>query len=146
MAYNGYLLKIKGKSGTAYSSDYTFPHEWIVAESFKVVEGVQDMDSYRDAKGELHRNVLEHTIYKGEFQVRDNIKDSEYQAIMTQIRNRYVGKTQKERTYMIDAYCTETGVYTGSIKVYMPDPEITIKKIIKNDLVYKPIRFAFIQY
>ena len=109
MAYNGYLLKIKGKAGTAYSSDYVFPLTWIEAESFKVVDGTQDLDSYRDTKGVLHRNVLEHSIYKGEFQVRENIKDSEYQAIMTEIRNRSIGNMLKERKYKIDAYCCETG-------------------------------------
>lgn len=148
MAYNGYLLKIKGKEGTAYSSDYVFPLNWITAESFKVVDGTQDLDSYRDTKGVLHRNVLEHSIYKGEFEVRENIKDSEYQTIMSQIRNRCISATQKERKYKIDAYCCETGTYTGSIEVYMPDPEVTIKYIDTkhNDLIYKAIRFAFIQY
>lgn len=143
MAYNDYLLKIKGTSGS-FASDYEFPKTWIEAETFKVVRGVQDKDSYRDGNGVLHRTALAHTIYKGEFQVRENIKASEYNAIMEQIQGRYINVT--ERKLRIDAYVTETGQYTGSIDVYMPDPEVTIKKIIKNDLVYKTIRFAFIQY
>ena len=143
MAYDGYLLKIKGTTGD-YLSDYTFPHEWITAESFKVVKGTQDLDSYRDAKGELHRNALSHTIYKVEFQLRENIRASQFNAIMTQIQGRYTKPAEKK--LKIVAYITETGNYTDPIDVYIPDIEVTIKMIENNDLRYNSIRLAFIQY
>lgn len=143
MAYSNYLLKIKGTSGN-YASDYEFPKNWIVADTFKVINSIQDKDSYRDGDGVLHRTALAHTIYKVEFQIRENIKASQYNAIMEQISNRYIKAS--ERKLKIDAYRTDTGTYTGSIDVYIPDPEVTIKQIVTNDLIYKSIRIAFIQY
>jgi len=135
MAYDGYILKI---------GNYEFPKQWIEAESFKVVKGIQDLDSYRDANGVLHRNALSHQIYKVEFQVRENIKASEYNAIMSEISSRYIKPA--ERKLQIDAYIPESGNYTGMIDVYMPDPEVTIKRIEGSDLIYKTVRFAFIGY
>jgi len=135
MAYGGYLLKI---------GNYEFPKQWIEAETFKVVKGIQDLDSYRDANGVLHRNALSHQIYKVEFQIRENIKASEYNVIMSAISSRYT--KPEERKLQIDAYIPESGTYTGLIDVYMPDPEVIIKRIIEGDLIYKTIRFAFIGY
>ena len=138
MAYQGYLLKIKG------TTDYEFPLEWITFESFKPIRGIQDLDSYRDGNGVLHRNALNTKVVKVEFQLRENIKASEYDVIMKAISDRYTKAA--ERKLQIDVYLPETGVYTGAIDVYMPDPEVVIKRADKNDLVYKSIRMAFIGY
>lgn len=146
MAYDGYLIKIKGGSTTGYTTDYEFPKNWIAAETFKVITSVQDMDSYRDGQGVLHRNALAHTIYKVEFQTRDRIKASDYNAIMEQITHRYTSSA--ERKLKIKAYQTESGTYTDWIDAYLPDFDITIKLVDEqhNDLIYKAVRFAFIQY
>lgn len=135
MAYNGYLLKI---------GDYEFPKEWIQYETFKVVKGIQDLDSYRDANGVLHRNVLSHQIVKVEFQVRENMNSTTYDSIMTNIQSRYI--IAAERKCQMDCYIPETASYSGLTNVYMPDPEVVIKKIEGNELIYKSIRFAFIGY
>ena len=138
MAYQGYLLKIKG------SPDYNFPLEWIAFESFKPLRSIQDLDSYRDGNGVLHRNALNTKIVKVEFQLRENIKASEYDVIMQEITNRYTKAS--ERKLQIDVYLPETATYSGTIDVYMPDPEVVIKRADANDLVYKSIRMAFIGY
>ena len=143
MAYNGYLLKIKGTSGS-YASDYTFPLEYIQYESFKPIRAIQDKDAYRDGDGVLHRNVIPAKIAKVEFQLRENLKASEYNTIMQNITNRYI--VPEERKCQIDLFLPETCVYTGTIDVYLPDPEVVIKKVDKNDLIYKSIRMAFIGY
>ena len=135
MGNNGYFVKI---------GSYTFPNEYILCDTYKPIKGVQDLDSYRNAKGKLHRNVLDHVVNKVEFQTRP-MTNKEYDAIMDQIRANYT--IAKERKAMVDMYIAETGAYTGSIEAYMPDPEVTIKQVIDSStLKYDSIRFAFIGY
>lgn len=146
MAYNGYLLKVKGVGSGAYASDYTFPLTYIQFESFKPIKAVQDLDAYRDANGILHRNVIPAKIVKVEFQLRENIKASEYDTILSAIKNRYT--VAAERKCKIDVFLPETCGYTGYIDVYLPDPDVTIKRVDEdiNDLIYKSARMAFIGY
>ena len=135
MAFSGYLLKI---------GDYTFPTEHIAYQTFKPIRGVQDLDSYRDANGVLHRNALSHEVYKVEFQSR-SMTNHEYDSIMDNIRSRYINS--QERKVQVDMYVPETGQYTGLIDAYMPDPEVTIQQIINGTtLKYEPITFKFIGY
>lgn len=144
MAYNGYLLKIKGVGSGAYSSDYTFPLQYVLENTFKPIKAIQDKDSYRDGDGELHRNVVPTKIAKVEFQLRENLKASEYDVIMSNIANRYT--IAAERKCKVDLYLPETCSYTGYIDVYLPDPEVVIRRIDGNDLIYQSIRMAFIGY
>lgn len=144
MAYNGYLLKIKGVGSGQYSSDYTFPLEYIRENTFKPIRAVQDKDAYRDGEGILHRNVIPGKIAKVEFQLRDNVKASEYDVIMSNIRGRYT--KEAERKCQIDLYLPEICTYSGMIDVYLPDPEVVIKRINGNELIYQSIRMAFIGY
>lgn len=139
MAYSGYLLKIK-QSG----NDYTFPLQYIEFGTFKTVLGIQDLDSYRDANGVLHRNALPHKIAKVEFQLRENIKASEYDTIMSAITSRYTKSA--ERKLSVDVFLPELATYMTDVEVYMPDPEVTIKRADENELVYATIRMAFIGY
>lgn len=143
--YLGYLLKIKGTSGQ-YASDYTFPLEYIQFETFKPLKSIQDKDSYRDGDGELHRTVVPAKIVKVEFQLRENLTATEYCSIMSNISGRYT--KADERKCQIDVYLPETAVYTGAIDVYLPDPEVVIKRADNNDfeLIYKSVRMAFIGY
>lgn len=135
MGFNTYLLKI---------GDYTFPTEYITFNTFKPIRGVQDLDSYRDANGVLHRNALSHEIYKVEFQSR-SMTNKEYDIIMDNIRSRYTNA--QERKAQVDMFIPETGQYTGLINAYIPDPEITIQKIIDDTtLKYEPVTFKFIGY
>ena len=144
MAYNRYLLKIKGVGSGAYSSDYTFPLEYIQFGTFKPIRAIQDKNSYRDGDGVLHRNVIPAKIAKVEFQLRENIRASEYDAIMSEIRGRYT--LSEERKCKADFFLPEICTYTGSIDVYMPDPDVTIKRVDDDDLVYVSVRMAFIGY
>ena len=114
MAYAGYLIKI---------GDYEFPKQFIVYDSYKVIRSIQDIDSYRDANGVLHRNALPHNIYKVEFKTRQMTSD-EYDVIMNNIRTRYVN--QYERKVKISIYVPETGQYEIDADAYMPDPEVQI--------------------
>ena len=135
MAFAGYFVKI---------GNYTFPNEYISFGTYKPVRGIQDIDSYRDANGVLHRNALSHDVNKVEFETRP-MTNKEYDSIMDNIRANYTKAA--ERKAMVDMYIAETGTYTGSIEAYLPDPEITIQQVVDSTtLKYGPIRFAFIGY
>ena len=135
MGFNGYFVKI---------GNYTFPNNYILCNTYKPIDGRQDLDSYRDTRGKLHRNVLDHDVYKIEFQTRA-MTNKEYDDIMNNIRANYT--KPKERKAMVDMYIAETGSYTGPIEAYMSDADITIQQVIDSTtLKYGPIRFAFIGY
>lgn len=55
MAYAGFLIRV---------GSYKIPHSWIRAETYTVTKTGQDLDSYRDANGLLHRNALTHWVAK----------------------------------------------------------------------------------
>ena len=107
--------------------------------SKKSSSNVQDLDSYRDANGYLHRNVLPHTAHKVEVETTyltnaqfrtlwDNIK-----ANMTNVLNRDVP---------LKYYDEESDSYkTGSF--YMPG---TMEYTHMNKEIYEPVRLAFIEY
>ena len=142
MAFNNYFVKIKEL--TTGQGDYTFPSEYIMFKTYKPIRSVQDLDSYRDANGELHRNALEHTIPKMEFQTR-SLTNHEYDSIMDNIRARYTNAS--ERKVKATVFLAETGEYSGFVDMYMPDPDITIiEQIDATTLKYDSIRFALIGY
>ena len=61
MAFNGsYYIKV---------GDYPIPLKYMFKGSYKVSVNTQDLDSYRDGNGKLHRNVLPHQADKLEFEV-----------------------------------------------------------------------------
>lgn len=135
MAYSGYLIKI---------GNYEFPKEYIMYDTYKVIRSVQDLDSYRDSNGVLHRNALSHNLYKVEFQTRV-LTNTEYNSIMDNIRSRYTNAT--ERRVSADVFVPETNSYTGSINMYMPDPEIQIIQELSSSLLkYNNVTFKFIGY
>lgn len=142
MAFAGYFVKIKALNDQ--QTDYTFPSEYILYETYKPIRGVQDLDSYRDQEGVLHRNALSHTVPKMEFNTRP-MTNKEYDSIMDNIRARYTNAN--ERKVQADIYLAETGTYTGYVDMYISDPEVTIiKQIDSTTLKYAPIRFALIGY
>ena len=136
MAYNGFLIKI----GT-----YTFPMEYIAYESYKGTLGIQDLDSYRDGNGVLHRNALDYAIPKVEFTLRENILSTEFDVIMNNIRSQYTNGV--ERKGLVRCFIPEIGDYIEYTDMYMPDIEVQIKEQVNpTTLKYKPVRFAWIAY
>jgi len=140
MAYQGFLLKINGLPG---GTQWEFPLEYIAWESYKCTVGSQDVDSYRDANGILHRNALKTRVPKIEFQLRENVKSGEFDAIMSELKSRYTNTIEKKVS--VTAYMQETSEYIN-FDSYVPDIEVTIKKATSKELIYKSIRFAFIGY
>ena len=131
MAFNGYLVKV---------GNYTIPLTFMKLESYKSMPNQrQDLDSYRDADGYLHRTVLPHTATKLEFETPYLFRP-QMQSLIQGIRINFTSEIarQCEVTY----YDEETDSYkTGTF--YMPG---TMEYQVYNKDIYAPTRFAFIEY
>ena len=136
MAYGGYLLRVG-----SYTIDGT---NYINYNSYKVTRNVQDLDSYRDAMGVLHRNALEHAPIKIEFETREGLTNDEVGTFMGNIRNNFTNSA--ERKASVTAFVPELNDYVTQ-DMYMPDPQFAIMQIDTNNVVkYSKTRIAFIGY
>lgn len=130
MAFQGYLIKV---------GNYTIPLTFMKLESYKSAPNQrQDLDSYRDANGYLHRNVLSHTASKLEFET-PYLSMRDMRSLIQNIRANYTNEL--ERACELTYYDEETDTYkTGSF--YMPG---TVEYNWFNKEIYAPSRFAFIE-
>ena len=131
MAFQGYLLKV---------GNYTIPLQFMKLESYKSApDQRQDLDSYRDADGVLHRNVLPHTATKIEFET-PYLFMYQLQEIIQNIKANYISNLARDCN--LTYYDEETNSYkTGHF--YMPG---TMEYTMYNKQIYAPCRFAFIEY
>ena len=131
MAFQGYLIKV---------GNYTIPLTFMKLESYKSAPNQrQDLDSYRDANGYLHRNVLSHTATKLEFET-PYLSMRDMRSLIQNIRANYTDDLA--RTVELTYYDEETDTYkTGTF--YMPG---TVEYNWFNKEIYAPSRFAFIEY
>lgn len=137
MAFNGTLFTANGfaVNGIGYISE----------KSYKTTKIIQDVDSYRDAEGVLHRNALEHSPIKVEFQMREGITNTEWNTFWRGIFGDNPA-SNLERKVNITAYVPELDDYI-TMDAYVPDPEMTIAQIVDNYTIkYSSIRVAFIGY
>ena len=134
MAYNGYLIKV---------GDYKIPHSYISAESYSAYRNIQDLDSYRDGNGKLHRTALSHVPNKVEFETRNMLTNKQFTDLMSKIQDNY--KDKSERKASVTMYVPETDSYVTQ-DMYMPDIQPQIYGIFDNVIHYMPIRLAFIGY
>lgn len=133
MAYNGYLLKL---------NNVTMPLKYIMLESYTVTYSTQDLDSYRDATGVLHRNVLAHKVMKAEF-TTPIMRQNDVKSFMSIINTAYSDSTSK--TVSVEFYNPENNNYV-TMSSYVPDISFTIKENSPQGFVYNPVRVAFIGY
>ena len=136
MAFEGYLIRV----GQA-----VFPLSFVYKESYSVTPNRRmDLDSYRDANGELHRNVLDHAPSTIRFQTvpMDNAK---LEQLMSWIRSRYIN--EKEKKIYMEYYCPDTNSYKYG-NFYVPDIEFPIHMIdVPNKkILYKSFTLEFIEY
>ena len=136
MAFNGSLISLGGSN---------FPLKYVFKESYKVTPNRrQDLDPYRDANGNLHRNVLSHTATTISFQTKP-MWNEDLAEMMAFIRNRYTNQAEKKLS--ITYYCPDLDSYkTGNF--YVPDIEFTMDYV---DVSGKRIRYMsstieFIEY
>lgn len=139
MAYNGYLVKVGGASGTI------LPMKYIKVDGYNITPNQRmETEAKRDVTGHLHRNTVAHTASKIEF-TTPYMTNLDMDAMMTLFRNAWTSVT--ERKLSIEYYDMETNTYKVA-DVYMPDIKYEIDHI-DNDLniiTYKETRVAFIEY
>ena len=132
MAYNGYLLKVGGKQ---------VPNKFIQLSTYSITPN-QRMESSaeRDTTGMLHRETCEHTATKIEFNT-PYIRGVEVAELNTLLG--IAGDYQRNVT--VEYFDPETQSYKNA-DCYMPDVQYSIYSEVNNDLLYSPIRYAFIEY
>lgn len=134
MAYGGYLVKV---------GNYVIPMTFIKADSYKISHKIQDLDSYRDANGLLHRNALSHVPDKLEFECVPMLTNTEMNAVVSAIRGQF--SLSAERKASVQAYLPEEDRYVTQ-DMYMPDPEFQMYYADGTKVIYDAVRFAFIGY
>jgi hypothetical protein len=134
MAYAGYLIKV---------GNYTIPLSAIRAETYTVTKNEQDLDSYTDMNGYIHRTALEHYVMKVEFELTPLISDRDFANLMANIRSQYIDSTEKSAN--VTYYVPELDTYVTQ-KSYVPSISAPIYLADANKIQYNQIRLAFIGY
>ena len=134
MAYSGFLIKI---------GSYTVPFRYIEAKKYKCGIKGQDLDSYRDANGILHREALSNISVKVEWETPGDIDEVSLRPLMDGIRSQYSNSVEKKAT--VTAWMPETGGYV-TMDCYMPDVEYQIDYADDHTVQYASFRLAFIGY
>lgn len=130
--YRGYLIKVNGN---------TIPLKLISCDTYNASpEQETDLDSYVDADGLLHRNVLPHARTKISFEsVPLRLKDKIYLQML-------IPTGFKERiSVSINYWNDNTNTYSDG-KAYMTPVQFKIKDAESNDILYQPLSFTFIEY
>ena len=139
MAFNGYLLKLGGASGTE------FPMKYIKIEGYNITPNQRmESEAKRTITGNLQRTTVSHTASKIEFNT-PKMTNLDVDAMMSLFRSKWTNK--RERKINLQYYDMETNSYkTGSF--YMPDIKFPIERIdLETNIVYYgETRIAFIEY
>ncbi|RHC12347.1 DUF6711 family protein [Roseburia intestinalis] len=134
MAYSGFLIKV---------GSYTIPFRYIEAKKYKCSIKGQDLDSYRDANGVLHREALSNVAIKVEWETPNDIDEAALRPLMDSIRSQYSNATEKKA--LVTAWMPEIGNYV-TMDCYLPDVEYQIDYADENTVKYGAFRLAFIGY
>lgn len=138
MAYAGYLFKI----GT-----FKVPFNMIFTESYKATKNDQDVDSYRDANGKLHRNALNHWVFKCEWEIPPMKKHTEIEPFFQQIYAQFQSSGNVvEKSVECEAYVPETGEYHTGTMYLNSSVEFPMYRATPDYVQYGKIRVAFIEY
>ena len=134
MASNGTLI--------AFGS-YNIPMKFIKYDTYVITPNARlDLDPYRDADGILHRNARKHTVTKIEFDT-PTLYESEMDELMFNLRSQYKNYSEKNATCTY--YDPENGIYKSG-EFYMPDFKFQIYSGANGELIYRPLKLAFIEY
>lgn len=139
MAFNGWFIKI---------GEYVFPTELIAYDSLNIQYITQDLDSYTDADGVLHRTALAHKVPKVVFNTvpMDNAKYADlYEKLEEQFFETGSEHTEYENAFLGTVYIPYLDDYV-SAEMYMAGSEYSIRSIENGKINYNAIRFAFIGY
>lgn len=133
--FSGYILKI---------GDFTFPMKYIIEDSLQITKTVQDLDSYRDSNGVLHRNALEHWVADITFDVVPFLTGEELASLMGSIRGNYI--IPAERRVNVTVFIPEENDYVTQ-EMYMPDIQIPVFSAESDGkILYQSFSMEFIGY
>lgn len=141
MAFTGYLIKFTARNGTVTE----LPIKYMAFESYKITPNQRmDLDPTRDTTGLLHRNALQHTATKVEFETPP-LSNNQVEALMSILRANWLNTL--ERDVNMSYYDPETNGYKSG-HFYMPDVQFIMRNVdtVHNIINYNPARFAFIEY
>lgn len=134
MAYSGFLIRL---------GDYTVPWEYIQAKTYKTTLSVIDVDSTRNANGDLIRNALDSRKNIAEFQTPPCMSNADMAELFGNIADNYV--IQKERKLIATLYVPEIDDYMTQ-ELYLQDPEFVISYKDEDTVYYEPTTLAFTAY
>lgn len=135
MDYQGYLVK---------TADDTVLDSYFAADSYSSTpDQRQDLDSYRDGAGELHRSVLPDVSTTIKFTTLKGLTLEEKIAFQTALASGLLDSQERkvQLTYWNDetnSYCKDT--------FYMPDIEFPILRHTAETIYYNKVTFKFIGY
>ena len=138
--YAGYLIKLDNGGGTQFTIDTS---RFIRADSYKTSLKRIDIDSYTDAWGVLHRNVVENVPTKTEFETPEMLTNKDIFELMHGIYSCYTN--ERERKTWATVYVPEYCLYKRK-EVYLVDPEFQMYGNYHGVIHYRPVRFCFIAY
>lgn len=129
--FEGWFLKVNG---------VVFPSKYIHAGTYKITPDQEtDQDDYTDGNGIFHRNILPAKATKIEFNIKP-VRLADISQIKTII-------PENANELIIEYWNPKKMIYQSG-KAYMPDisyePYMVYPEI--NDILYNPIRVAFIEY
>ncbi len=128
MAYQGYLFSI---------NNTPFPGKYIAQGTYQISPNQkQDDNTYTDGDGELHRDVLSHKRTKFEF-TTTHIREGDNRILQ--------GLFPDDLTINVNYWNPRKGIYETGI-CYTPDITFTVYDADPTDVLYSPIRLAFIEY
>lgn len=134
MAYQGYLIKV---------GNYTIPLKYIAAESYQVTNYGQDLDSYQDTDGVLHRTALVFQAPKVEFETRNMLDHNEMWDLISHIRANFTDTVEKKAS--VTVFIPELNEYITN-DMYMADFSPTMYLASSKEIKYNSTRIAFISY
>lgn len=135
MAFSGYLVKV----GT-----YEIPLSYMRYESYQITYYTQDLNSYRDSDGVLHRNALAHKVGKLEFNT-PIMSNTDFSTLMSSLKAQMSDPTEKKAS--VTFYVPEDDAYVTQ-DMYIPDVVTKIRNVDEgsNTISYQETRIAFIGY
>lgn len=134
MAFSGSLISVGG---------FAIPLDLIKLDTYQVTYSTQDLDSYRDLDGKLHRNVVSNKVGKVEFNT-PYLTDTQFETLMSGIRGGF--SDSKEKKASVSFFVPENNAYVTQ-DMYVPDVTCKIYNVREGGgLLYDSVRIAFIGY
>jgi hypothetical protein len=139
--FDKYFVKVVRASDNAV---IPIPNKYISLTSYvSTPHQRQDLDSYQDNLGKLHRNTLQHTRSKLEWSTPP-LTEREIKDLQDIIESAIINA--KERKGRVIHYCFDTHTYENG-EFYMPDMSFTPLLIEPNgEVLLDKVRLAFIEY